>query len=335
MSALKLPKLAFCLLGLLSPFFWSCYSTSPTDQTHDNFKIIGYFSAGKIDTAAIPYEQLTHINYAFAIPNKAGDGGLLPVPKPDTLRSIVRNAHKNNVKVFISVGGWNIGDGGGIDDRFEKLGNHRASRTKFTQSILEVIKDFNLDGADIDWEYPDPILPSSDNYVKLMTELRDSLHKRDKQLTAAVVSYHDKHGYGIQKEIFDIVDWLNLMAYDDDYNTFDGKHVPHAPFWLVERSFDYWVEDRGLPEDKAVMGVPFYGKGDGQGASYNQLIEMGADPYADAFDGIYYNGIRTMKEKTKLALKRGSGIMIWEIPLDTLGEYSLLRSINAVVDKES
>src|SRR5699024_8617341 len=139
-----------------------------------------------------------------------------------------------------------IGDGGGVDDRFEKLANHPESRTRFTQSVLDILMEYNLDGADIDWEYPDPILPSSKNNVLLMQELRDSLDRHNKKLTAAVVSYHDRHGYGIQEEIFEIVDWLNLMAYDDDYNTFGGQSVPHSPYWLAVRSFDYWVKDRGL-----------------------------------------------------------------------------------------
>src|SRR5699024_6777931 len=169
---------------------------------------------------------------------------------------------------------------------------------------------------------------SSQNNVDLMQELRDSLDLKNKKLTAAVVSYHDKYGYGIQDEIFDIVDWLNLMAYDDDHNTFKGEHVPHSPYWLAERSFDYWVKDRGLPPEKAIMGVPFYGKGDGTGGDYKDLLKKGANPKEDEYKGIYYNGTETIKAKTQLARKRGAGIMVWEIPLDTVGKHSLLKAIN-------
>lgn len=312
------------IAACIAMIFTSCYSTDNSQP----FKVIGYLPAGNVDTAAIPYQYLTDINYAFAVPTPDSTGHLMPVTRPHTLRALVRNAHTHHVRVFISVGGWGIGDGGGNDTRFEVLANSQATRTSFTHAVMNVVREFDLDGADIDWEYPDPIEPSSSNYVALMRQLADSLHDAGKKLSAAIVSYHDQWGYGIKKEIFDTADWLNIMAYDDDYNSFGGAHVPHAPYWLNVRSFDYWLSDRGMPKEKAVMGVPFYGKGRGRGASYRELVAQGADPYSDVYDSIYYNGIKTMKQKARLALQRGAGLMIWEISQDTTGKYSLLKAIH-------
>lgn len=315
---------SLCLLFTLP----SCYFMSASSAKDPVFRVVGYLPAGNVDTARIPFGYLTSINYAFGIPAPDSSGNLMPIPRPDTLRALVQAAHAHGVKVFLSVGGWGIGDGGGNDTRFEVLAGHQASRTRFTLSAMQAVRAFGLDGVDIDWEYPDPIEPSSSNYVLLMRQLSDSLHASGKMLTAAIVAYHDLYGYGITSAVFPLVDWFNIMAYDDDYNTFNGRHVPHAPYWLDVRSFDYWIRDRGLPRDKAVMGVPFYGKGRGRGASYRRLLAMGADPYADVFDSIYYNGIKTMKQKTRLAMKRGAGIMIWEISEDTTGQYSLLKAIH-------
>lgn len=326
---MKKPLTLLVAIALL-PALNSCYSVTKPDT----FKVIGYLPAGRVDTASIPYTYLTDINYAFAIPTPDSTGHLMPVPHPDTLHALVRNAHAHGVRVFISVGGWGIGDGGGNDTRFEVLANHETTRTNFTQAVMNIVHEFDLDGADIDWEYPDPIEPSASNYVLLMRQLADSLHSADKKLTAAIVSYHDRWGYGVKKDIFDIADWLNIMAYDDDYNTFDGAHVPHAPYWLDVRAFDYWVKDRGMPKEKAVMGVPFYGKGDGRGASFRQLLAMGANPNSDVYDSIYYNGLKTMKQKTRLAMERGAGIMIWEIAGDTTGNLSLLKAIHDEIQSE-
>lgn len=312
-----------CFVGL-ALFLSSCFSTTPPKS----FKVIGYLPAGNVDTASIPYQYLTDINYAFAIPTADSTGNLQPVPHPNTLHALVRNAHAHNVRVFISVGGWGIGDGGGNDTRFEVLANAPHTRTHFVGAVMHIVREFDLDGADIDWEYPDPIEPSSSNYVLLMRQLKDSLHADGKKLTAAIVSYHDQWGYGIKKEIFDIADWLNIMAYDDDYNSFNGAAVPHAPYWLDVRAFDYWVKDRGMPKEKAVMGVPFYGKGRGRGMSYKQLLRMGAGADQDVYDSIYYNGTKTMRQKTRLAMERGAGIMIWEISEDTTGTNSLLKAIH-------
>ncbi len=325
--------LLFCLIILMG--LYSCTSVSSMKkkkEAKDDFKIIGYLTASPVSVDSIPFQYLTHINYAFGIPTKQADGSLLPIPHPDFLKKVVKAAHKEGVKVFISIGGWNIGDGGGVDKRFEELANEESSRTVFCHAVMNVVRKFRLDGVDIDWEYPDPIEPSSSNYVLLMSALKDSLRPQDKKLTAAIVSRHNVHGYGIKKQIFKIADWLNIMAYDDDYNSFGGENVPHSPFWLSIKSFDYW-ENRGLPKQKAIMGVPFYGKGNHVGLSYKKLLEKGADPYADVYDSIYYNGIKTMKEKTKLAIKRGNGIMVWEIMQDTKGRYSLLKAINGEVKR--
>lgn len=297
-----------------------------------SFKIIGYLTPNGLDADAVPYQYLTHINYAFVVPLKEADGTLSQMPNPDFLKSVVQKAHQHGVKVFISIGGWNIGDGGGNDTRFEELAGKAEARKRFTQQALNLVLEYDLDGVDIDWEYPDPIELSSTNYVLLMQELKEALHAKGKKLSAAIVSYHDLHGYGITKPIFKIADWLNIMAYDDDYNTFDGRPVPHSPYWLDVRAFDYWINDRGLSKEKAIMGVPFYGKGKKGGFAYNQLLKQGANPEADVQDSIYYNGIKTMKEKTRLALKRGGGIMIWELKQDATGDNSLLKAINDVVD---
>jgi GH18 family chitinase len=158
-----------------------------------------------------------------------------------------------------------------------------------------------------------------------MRQLGDSLHAVGKDLTAAVVHYGNQ-GEGTKKEIFEIVDWLNLMAYDDD----NGQPIPHSPYSLAEKSINYWVKQRGLPAHKAVLGMPFYGKPRRDNLShYKDLVAAGADPMKDEFDSVYYNGIATIKNKTELAKKQGlSGVMIWEISQDTHDDRSLLKAIN-------
>lgn len=295
------------------------------NSNKNSFKVIGYFFPRSSDTAEdISYEYLTHINYAFAIPTKDASGNLEPIPHPEILKDLVKRAHENDVKVFLSVGGWELGDGGGNDSRFEKLADDKETRATFVSAVVDTLIAYNLDGADIDWEYPDAVEPSSSNFIKLMKALKTELSKHKKELTAATVSFQDRNGYGVRKEIFDIVDWLNIMSYD--YGSYEGGIGPHSPYWLAVRSLEYWVDDRGLPAEKAVLGVPFYGKGKGWG-SYKMLLERGADPYADVKDSVYYNGIKTIKDKTILSKKQGGGIMIWEIKGDVKGKYSLLKTI--------
>lgn len=315
----------------------SFYDGKITDNKHQKpepFKVIGYLFNKQVPISTLPYQYLTHINYSFALPAPDASGNILPVPMPERLHELSKTAHAHGVKVFISIGGWEIGDGGGNDTRFEVLANKASTRTTFTRSAMQLVRTYNLDGVDIDWEYPDPIEPSSSNYVLLMKELFDSLHAAGKQLSAAIVAFNDLHGYGIKKEAFKYVDWMNIMAYDYE----DGQNTPHSPYWLAVRSLEYWVNDHGLPKEKAILGLNF--------GFYRFLVANGADPFADSYiikggfrrfrdanapakpDTVYYDGIVTTKEKTRLAKEKSGGIMMWAVSGDTTGQYSLLRAIN-------
>jgi chitinase len=319
--------LALFLLALL-PFFFGCQQPTGTRTLApapplSQFKVIGYLPGRSIDTAAIQFDKLTHINFAFAIPAKNG-GGLEALRNADNLIGLVKKAHQNNVKVFISVGGWSVGDGGGDDSRFHQLAEDPAERNYFVIKTMELVRRFSLDGVDVDWEYPDIENRSAEDNVLLMKQLGDSLHATGKEITAAVVHYGNQ-GEGTKDEIFEIVDWLNLMAYDDD----KGQPVPHSPYTLAEKSISYWVKERGLPARKAVLGLPFYGKPRRENLShYKDLLAAGADPMKDEFDSVYYNGIATIKKKTELAKREGlAGVMIWEISQDTNDDRSLLKAI--------
>ncbi len=318
--------LLFCAVISILIFKCSPNQNTGEQQPVPDFKVIGYMQGHTIDTATVPFDKLTHINFSFAIPAK-DSGHLAPLRLPEVLTGLVIKAKSKNVKVFISIGGWGIGDGGGDDTRFHLLAADAAYRSTFINESMALVQEFDLDGIDLDWEYPDPDSRSADDFILLMQELADTLHSKNKELTAAVVHYGHQ-GDGIKSEIFEIVDWLNLMAYDDD----GGQPIPHAPYSLAEKSINYWVHERGLPPQKAVLGLPFYGKPGGGKGQYKQLIENGADPKADEFEGIYYNGISTIKKKTRLAKEENlAGVMIWEISQDTQDETSLLHAISEAI----
>ncbi|HUH32473.1 MAG TPA: glycosyl hydrolase family 18 protein [Daejeonella sp.] len=301
--------------------------------TAQDFKVIAY-SFGATSPEKIPYEQLTHINYAFALPQS--DGNLAPFNSSEKLKSIVANAKKHQVKVFISVGGWGIGDGGGNDYRFEKLASEPASRKRFVQAVSEFIDLYHLDGLDLDWEYPDDSVntragqkeKSSWYFIELMKELRSELNKKNKLLTIAGVGNNETIGSGIPEQTYDYVDWVNIMSYDNP------KEKNHSSYQHAVDCLDYWINKRNLPAHKAVLGLPFYGKY--PATAYNKILEkdaLAADK--DSVAGILYNGPNMIKAKTRLALDKGcSGVMFWELSHDvTDPKRSLLNAINEEIGK--
>ena len=204
------------------------------------FRVIAY-ATDAIVPALIPYHQLTHINFAFLLP--AEDGSFHDLMSTWKVEELVRLAHQQGVKVLISVGGW------GWDRQFEAAAGNPTSRAAFVRNLVKFIEQYQFDGADIDWEYPDEG-ESAQNFLALMQELRAALPK-DKLLTAAVVAL-GQHGAGIPDESFAWMDFINIMAYDDD-------GAQHSSINYAQSALDYWL-GRGLPPEKVTLGVPFYAR---------------------------------------------------------------------------
>lgn len=222
------------------------------------FRVIGYMPSWAGNVNQVQYSKLTHINYAFLLPTNTG--GLQAIDNPTKLQSLVSTAHANNVKVLISVGGWNNGD----DSGFEGLAANGTYRNNFVTNMINFVNQYGLDGVDIDWEYPDAGA-SANNYVTLMTQLSTEMHNRGKLLTGAIVG---TGGASILNSAFALVDFYNLMAYD--YNNFD-----HSTYNYASQSVSYW-RGRGLPASKTVLGVPFYGRPTWE--SYAQLLARAPVP---------------------------------------------------------
>jgi hypothetical protein len=287
---------------------------SITPPPGSGFKVVGYFPTWQGDVNAIQYDKLTHINYSFIVPNSSG--GLSSLSDPGRLQQLVSNSHQNGVKVCIAVGGWNGGD----DSNFEVLASQAWSRTAFVNNVMNFVNAYGLDGVDMDWEYPDPG-SSADNFALLMDELANRLHAEGKILTAAVIA-EGSQGGGVLASVFDDIDFLNLMAYDGG--------TPHSTYEYAVTSLNYW-KGRGLPAEKAILGVPFYGRDPYY--SYAQLVASDAGaPWKDNVGSVYYNGIPTIQSKTSLAINEAGGVMIWELSQDVTGPYSLLTAIDDQVN---
>ncbi|HXA01742.1 MAG TPA: hypothetical protein VNW99_07130, partial [Cytophagaceae bacterium] len=68
-------------------------------QTFAQFKVIGYLPTWAGNLSDVQYTKLTHINYAFLIPNS--DGSYQAPSDPTRLTNLVTQAHANGVKVII------------------------------------------------------------------------------------------------------------------------------------------------------------------------------------------------------------------------------------------
>jgi GH18 family chitinase len=290
-------------------------SPSPTPIARTQpFKVVGYVTpAANID--AIDFSLLTHINYSFLIPR--ANGTTRPFGAPNHLRRVVAEAKKHDVKVLIAVGGW------GWDKEFETLAADPAIRKKLAKRVADFCATYQLDGIDIDWEYPNAGA-SAARFTALAIDFRSALPP-GALVTAAVLS-DATDASGISNEAIGSLDFINLMAYD-------GPRTNHSSYAMAERSVTTWLA-RGVHPDKLVLGVPFYARPGG--VIYRTLLAN--DPATANGDRILfkgveqnYNGPATIRRKTELALQLVGGIMIWELSQDARGSDSLLRVIGETI----
>lgn len=297
----------------------------------EDFKVMAYSSELPFDDPidTIQFEKLTNIIYAFLIPR--ADGTLLPIEKPERLRALVKEAHRHNVKVSIAVGGW-AWQGIPLAPNFEALAANEESREKLADEILAFVIRYNLDGVELDWEYP-VMGESARNYEALVLTLDKKLSPRKKLFSAAVNGAWTKlqgteFSTGVSAQCLNTFDWISVMSYD-----LYGSQ--HAPLWYADTSIEFWANS-GMPREKIILGMPLYAR-----PSWKQYRELVAESRGNAWQDYapgppmesWYNGLATLKEKTRIALLNAGGVMLFDIHEDTHDSTSVLSMVDELKNR--
>jgi chitinase len=238
--------------------------------------VVGYVfpQDAALQPGQIDAHSLTRVNYAFA---NIKDGRMVTGFASDAENFAFLTAlRKQNqgFTVLVSVGGWLW------STNFSDISLTSQSRNLFIQSVMEFLGRYDLDGLDIDWEYPGLVgaghpFRSEDgrNFTLLLKELRkrfdEETEKRDRRLylTIAAGASNDYLAHTEMNKVQRYVDTVNLMAYDYVEPGSDPLTGHHAPLFTNPAdarnySGDASVrasEQAGVPAEKILLGVPFYG----------------------------------------------------------------------------
>jgi len=153
-----------------------------------------------------------------------------------------------------------------------------ATRKKLASNILTLYQQYNLDGIDIDWEYPgqqgdsaNAVSPSDTaNYLAFLKVLRKTLPPQAKITAAAMtVPWAGPDGQPLKdmSEFAQVLDWVLLMNYDTWGSSSkpgpnsalnDACHNSTQPSANAMSSIQIWTK-AGFPANQLVLGVPSYG----------------------------------------------------------------------------
>jgi GH18 family chitinase len=323
---LRRPLVLLALLALPALALASCAGGPRVPLVPDRFRIpegfriVGYFPSWSGDPESIEYRALTHVCYAFARPT--AEGSSEPIPNEEKLYRVSALAHEAGAEVLLSFGGGGEGD----DLPLNAVAADISSTEAFIERVMDLISRYNLDGIDLDWEYPGE--ETSEDFARLVGSLAARLRAEGKTLSVAVGA-DGTHGRFCPDSAVEAADFLNVMAYDDGFGEPPGKN--HSSYAFARSSLDYWIVERGAPRSKVVLGVPFYGRSlsDRHSISYYRLRKEHRVAAADdEAGGFGYNGFDTIRAKAvNQARYRAGGIMIWQLNQDADGEGSLLNAI--------
>lgn len=250
-------------------------SNNSKAQNKTNFIVNGYVGGyrGLVKVEDIDAQKLTHINYAFV--NVKDSTAVLSNLKTDSTNFRKLNELKKinpDLKIMISIGGWSW------SENFSDAVLTPSSRKLFAKSSVDIIKQYKLDGVDIDWEYPamrgeeGNIYRPEDkqNFTLMFKEIRSELNKLESEtgkkylLTAAVGGSKSFVNNTEMAEVAKILDYILIMTYD-----YGGKTVNHHTNLFKSKgisdgsSVNQSIIDfmaAGVPASKLGLGAAFYGK---------------------------------------------------------------------------
>ncbi|HQV61963.1 MAG TPA: glycosyl hydrolase family 18 protein, partial [Chitinophagaceae bacterium] len=302
------------------------------------YYVVGYMPSYRNVTTIpdVKFRMTNVVVYAFYGVNTSGTLSA-PSSPTSTLAAVATKARANNARIFLGI---NDGSGDGKTN-FKNMAATPAGRTNFIKEVMNVVRQNNLDGIDMDWEFPTTTDGTDLTFTALMKELSDSLHRDGRYYLSCAVTA-GKYAGGIRdairNELFTYVDFFNIMAYDDFSTSAPYRH--HSDYALAQTCLNYWLTTRGMPAAKAVLGLPAYGRPSGITQSgtiltYSGILGQGGNPQYDSAvvtSGsfvnytIYYNGQYTIKRKAKLAKDIANGVMLWEKGQDVHDANSLLKA---------
>ena len=303
-------------------------------QNPSNMTIIGYYPNWQwydrsklVNPLTIQYSKYSILNYSFFKPNTDGtivstdswaDENLLKgqinwstTPTsyyPNT--NIVDKCHSAGKLILASVGGWTL------SDNFPQIAASATLRAKFASQCKSLCSSYNLDGIDIDWEYPGYTVhlgtaADKANFPLLLKAIRDTLtpygisKNKTMKLTACFGASASNMNNIDWPNTTQYLDYVNLMSYDF-FGSWDPNNNHNSPLYApaqgdpsfnIDAAVTALINTYGVPANKITAGLAFYGRSTKTTAApalfgpHTGLTDK-ATFYEDEGTPLYYNFVK-------------------------------------------
>ncbi len=300
--------------------------------------IVAYITGGH--PPILDADKFTHVNYAFGIITEDS----LVIRNPEELHALADLRDQYGFKLLVSLQ--------------QRPRGTFCARTKTAEGCAliakqakELLDTYDLDGIDVDWEYPGIDITTGkencdtcrEDFIRMLTAIRKEIGA-DKLLTIACAATPDTWVGTDFVRAAEILDFINIMGYDYNWNKFGKAH--HSNLYPATVGIgnnaqcgDMAVNlltDLGIPVEKFTLGLPLYGYQKDHGAEgflrYGQITErIASGEYTLCYDkaakqsyvtkdgemAVAFDDPQTIAWKAEYVKEKGlAGIMYWAYALD-------------------
>ncbi|KAJ7089256.1 glycoside hydrolase family 18 protein [Mycena belliarum] len=221
--------------------------------------------------SSISWDKYNAMTFAFGL--TTSDVNTIEVGNNATLPEFVSAAKDHGVAALLSIGGWTG------SQYFSPAVATPDSRTAFVNTVLGLVKQYDLDGIDFDWEYPgrkdlgmtcnQVNSADSANFLLFLQELRKTDVGKNLTLTAAVGLTPFSDGTAPMTDVSQfaaVLDRIAIMSYDI-WGQFSATAGPNAPLddscaptkaGSATSAVKAWTSAK-FPANQITLGVAAYG----------------------------------------------------------------------------
>jgi chitinase len=257
--------LTLFILSFIPTSSFNQKSTSQNEKKQEDFRVIAYClnEGGNIEKYEI--DKLTHLIFCFT-ELKGNKISLKDSEDEDRLKRFVELKAKHpKLKVLVAFGGW------GCCETCSDVFASDSGRKEFATSVNDLLKKYNADGIDIDWESPviggyENHKASKDdkaNFTSLVKELRNILPAKS-EICFDANSFKTYIELSIDwQSVMPLVDFVNLMTYTLPSNV-KGQTGHHAALYSSPFQYEsadiaiHKLDSIGVPMNKMIIGAGFY-----------------------------------------------------------------------------